>query len=192
MSEPVRNSKLISPEYQKQQQELHDTVQYGGTAIIYAPIISGIINKMGVQHVLDYGCGEGVFLYKYLKADHKLKYQAYDPGVSRFSKRPVPAEMVCCIDVLEHIEPEYLDNVLDDLCSLTEAIAFLSITMAPALKTLPDGRNAHLIVEPMKWWLPKILDRWDVQTVQAVSDISFFVICQTKVRLEAQNGKSLV
>jgi hypothetical protein len=31
-------------------------------------------------------------------------------------------------------------------------MAFLFIALAPATKSLPDGRNAHLIVRGAGWW----------------------------------------
>jgi hypothetical protein len=37
------------------------------------------------------------------------------------------------------------------------------------MKTLADGRNAHLIQEPPEWWLPKIMARWDLRLFQAVT-----------------------
>ena len=154
-------------------------------------MVSAIINKMEVSHLLDYGCGSQCNLAKHLKADHKVTYQAYDPGVPKFSRAPVPAQMVACIDVLEHIEPDRLDSVLDHICSLSEGIVFLSTTSAPAVKTLSDGRNAHLIQEPMSWWLPKIWQRWDLQTVQAMDEHSFFVIGMAKPRLESKEGTLL-
>ena len=72
--------------------------------------------------------------------------------------------MVACTDVLEHIEPDCLDHVLDHLCELAENVAFLVVATAPAQKTLADGRNAHLIVESARWWLPKLIERWDIQS----------------------------
>ena len=146
---------------------------------------------MGVTHLLDYGCGANTSLAKGLKADHKLKYQAYDPGVPRFSREPVPAQMVACCDVLEHVEPDKLDAVLDHIASLADGVVFLSVCTAAALKFLPDGRNAHLIIEPMLWWLPKFIDRWDIQTIQVTSHCGFFVIGTAKVRLEARDGTLL-
>lgn len=147
---------------------------------------------MGVSHLLDYGCGAQTNLARHLKADHKLTYQAYDPGVPRFSRAPIPAQMVACIDVLEHIEPDCLDNVLDDIVRLTEVIAFLSIDTGPATKTLTDGRNAHLIQQPLSWWLPKLCDRWDLQTLQATSEHSFMVVGLAKTRLESPEGAALL
>jgi len=40
---------------------------------------------------------------------------------------PSPASFVACIDVLEHIEPELLDNVLDDLRRVTAQIGVFTV-----------------------------------------------------------------
>ena len=34
--------------------------------------------------------------------------------------------------------------------------AFLLIDTREAIKTLPDGRNAHLIIEGKDWWTEKV------------------------------------
>ena len=99
----------------------------------------------------------------------------YDPAIPKWSEVPDPHEMVACIDVLEHIEPEFLDDVLDDLKRLTIRLGFFSIHTGPAVKTLSDGRNAHLIQEPPKWWLPKIMDRFELRSFSNV-DNGFWVI----------------
>ena len=185
--------RLITPEYQKQQEEMHAKYDYGVASKKYAPLVSEIINRLEVQHVLDYGAGKNMNLARSLAGlvKHKFKYQAYDPGVPEMSSAPIPAEMVCCIDVLEHIEPELLDNVLDHLAALTEAVAFITVHMGPAGKVLPDGRNAHLIQEPMAWWLPKFLERFELQTVQQTNAYSFHIIAHPKLRIEAPNGEKL-
>jgi hypothetical protein len=146
---------------------------------------------MEVSHLLDYGCGSLLNLPKHLKVKQKLTYQAYDPAVPKFSKPAVPAEMVACIDVLEHIEPDKLDNVLDDLVRLTEGIVFLTVCTVAAMKTLPDGRNAHLIQEPVQWWLPKLWNRWNLQTVQQTSECNFIFIGTARTHLEALDGSLL-
>jgi hypothetical protein len=182
-------SNLISPEYKAQQEHLHATTNYGIASIKYAHLVTSIINKLEVQHLLDYGSGKMMNLGKHIKPNHPIKYQAYDPAVEDLSGAPVPAEMVACIDVLEHIEPEFLDNVLDHLASLTEAVAFLTIHTGPAGKTLPDGRNAHIIQQPMEWWLPKILQRFELQTIQQTHANAFYVIGHPKTRIELPSGE---
>jgi hypothetical protein len=173
---------LISPDYLQQQQKLHENDNYGVASLQYAPLVSEIVNRLEVQHLLDWGCGKGR-LFQNLKADHKMTLQAYDPAVERFASPPVPAEMVACIDVLEHIEPEFLDNVLDDLVRLTEAVAFLTVHTGPAVKVLADGRNAHLTQQPLEWWMPKIWDRFDIHTVQVTGEHAFYVIAYAKPKL---------
>ena len=71
----------------------------------------------------------------------ECKIQCYDPGVPEYADKPSPAEFVFCCDVLEHIEPEYLDDVLDHLEELTEKILFATVHTGPAGKILSDGRN---------------------------------------------------
>ena len=142
----------------------------------YAPLVSSIINKLGVTHLLDYGCGHNLSLLNGLKVDHKFKYQAYDPCVEKYAGAPVPAEMVACIDVLEHIEPDCIEDVLDHLQSLTEAIGIFTVATGPAARILADGRNAHILQMPPEWWLPKFMSRFELQTFQLVGNHGFYVI----------------
>lgn len=156
---------LITPEYQKQQEYLHQTTNYGVVGREYGERVSTIIDLLEINHVLDYGAGHNLSLRETLKPKREIVYQAYDPGVPELADAPVPAEMVCCIDVLEHIEPDCLEDVLDHLEELTEVILFATVHTGPAGKVLPDGRNAHLIQEDMPWWLPKFWARWEIHSV---------------------------
>jgi hypothetical protein len=183
---------LITPEYRAQQEHLHQTTNYGTASIGYAPLVSQIIERAEVTHLLDYGCGAKCNLARNLKVPHKITYQAYDPAVPEFASAPAPAQMVACIDVLEHIEPQCLKAVLDDLKALTEGIVFLTIHTGPAVKTLTDGRNAHLTQKPLTWWLPKLWKRWDLQTVQVTGEHGFYVIGFAKSQIEDADGKLLV
>ena len=126
-----------------------------------------MIDLMEIDHLLDYGCGHNLSLTKTLKPEREFKYQAYDPGVPDYAEEPEPAEMVVCIDVLEHIEPDLLENVLDHLERLTQKVLFATVHTGPAGKILPDGRNAHLIQRPPEWWLPKLLERFELQGFSA-------------------------
>lgn len=190
----VNSAQLISTGYREQQQHLHETTEYGTMGQHYGPLVSQIIEKLQITHLLDYGCGRKMGLLKSLKTSGKLTYQGYDPGagLEELATAPIPAQMVCCIDVLEHIEPEYLENVLDHLATLTEVVALVTIHTGPAMKVLPDGRNAHLTQEPMQWWLPKLWTRFDLQTVQRVGEHTLYVIAYAKPRIETPNGEKLL
>ena len=169
---------LISEDYRKEQERLHGTGIYGVIGRQYGAMVSSIIDQMEINTVLDYGCGSRRSLTETLKPKRKIQYQGYDPGVPEYAEPPVPAEMVVCCDVLEHIEPEYLNSVLDHLEDLTQIILFATVHTGPAGKTLSDGRNAHLIQQPMEWWLPKFQDRFAIQTVQKTGKKGFYVIAQ--------------
>lgn len=138
-----------------------------------------MIDLMGIGHLLDYGCGHNLSLKRTLKPETAFRYQGYDPGVPEYAGDPVPAEMVVCIDVLEHIEPDLIDNVLDHLEELTEKILFATVHTGPAGKNLPDGRNAHLIQKPPEWWLPKFIERFHLQGFNARGN-GFEVICAAR------------
>lgn len=178
----------ISPEYRLQQQQLHEEGKYGHASVHYAPLVSAILSNLEITHLLDYGCGSKLNLHKHIQVDRKITYQAYDPAVPDYASDPVPAEMVACIDVLEHIEPQFLDSVLDELMRLTDTVLFCTIHTGPARKTLPDGRNAHLTQQPMSWWLPKLWSRFDIQTVQVTGEHNFYVIAYANRRIELLNG----
>ena len=156
---------MITEEYRKEMEKLHKNPNFGVASIGYAPIVSDFINKTGVTEVLDYGAGKGN-LVKHLQVNHDVEVKHYDPGVPEWSKTPDSAQLVCCIDVLEHIEPDMLDDVLDDLLRCVEFYGIFTVHTGPAGKTLSDGRNAHLIQAPAKWWLPKIMERFDLISFQ--------------------------
>lgn len=163
-------AELISEQYREQQRALHDAGNYGVTAAKYAPKVERLIEANNVSTLLDYGAGSKLSLMRAIADRRKLnrpfRYVPYEPAVKKYADPPDPAEMVTCIDVLEHIEPELLDNVLDDLARVTVGIGFFTVSCVPASKTLPDGRNAHLIQMPAAWWLPKLLQRFELHTFQ--------------------------
>lgn len=149
---------LLTDAYRNEQEILHAKGNYGTASLKYGDLVSKLVDGSGAETLLDYGCGSMRNLAKVLNCD--VLYQGYDPGVSEFSKDPDPADLVVCIDVLEHIEPDCLDSVLDHIKAKAKHLAFVTVHTGPAAKTLSDGRNAHLIQEDERWWLPKLLARF--------------------------------
>lgn len=168
---------LISPQYKEQQEHLHETTDYGVVAEQYGEMIAAMVDTLEIDTLLDYGCGHNLSLMRSMKPERKIQYQAYDPGVPKYADLPVPADMVVCIDVLEHIEPDKLELVLDHIEEMTNYVFIGTVHCGPAGKVLSDGRNAHLIQHPMEWWLPKLWERFKLQTVQA-TETGFLVIAQ--------------
>lgn len=169
---------LISEEYRRMQEELHRNPNYGIASVQYAPMVAEVLKQVGAGELLDYGAGKGRLgeTLKTLMPDPP-QIRHYDPARPDWSATPAPAPFVACIDVLEHIEPDLLDNVLDDLRRVTEGHGFFTVHTGPAVKILADGRNAHLIQQPPAWWLPKFLSRFDLVVFQRMPQ-GFWVVVQ--------------
>jgi len=141
------------------QAKLHENPNYGIASTYFAPIVDDILQRFKITDLLDYGAGK---LRLRDSITVKVNYTAYEPSNPDYDSEPEPTEFVTCIDVLEHIEPELLDNVLDDLQRVTLKYGLFTIHTGKAVKTLPDGRNAHLTQQPYTWWQPKIKERFDI------------------------------
>ena len=152
---------LISDSYQTLNRSLHDaSPTYGASSARHVGAIRALLQRLGEVSVLDYGCGKGG-----LKRALERPIAEYDPAVPEHAAEPVAADLVVCSDVLEHVEPECLDAVLDHLQELTLRVGYFVIATRMAKKQLADGRNAHLIVEPGKWWMQKLEQRWTVRQI---------------------------
>lgn len=165
---------MISEGYREEQKLLHENPDYGQASVSYAPVVSRIINDLNSTDILDYGAGKGR-LAEYLTVDHTVSVCLYEPAVDEWSKSPEPHEFVACIDVLEHIEPEFIDDVLDDLKRVTQRVGFFTIHTGKARRILSDGRNAHLIQKPVAWWIPKIMERFKLTSMNSNSS-GFYVV----------------
>ena len=107
--------------------------------------------------IIDYGCSHGNLIKKIKEDFPDILIDGFDPGVPEYEKFPTRKyDVLISCDVLEHIEPEFLSLTLQKIENLYTKKCKLIIACYPAKKTLPDGRNAHLIVESENWWLEKI------------------------------------
>jgi len=151
----------ITPTYIEQNRLLHDQrVDYGQMGHKHLESVRGVAQVFGVRSILDYGCGKQTLLEAL-----RLPYaRGYDPCVPGLDAEPEPADLVVCTDVLEHIEPECIEAVLDHLKALTKRVFFGTVSLQPAKKTLPDGRNTHLLLRPAKWWLMQFMERFTMDT----------------------------
>lgn len=172
----------ISDDYLRLQTELHRNPNYGVASLTFAPIVANVIKELHVRTLADYGAGKQNLLVGLKKAGVSLDaYYPYDPVFPAYGP-PKSADLVCCIDVLEHIEPVKLDNVLEELARITTRFGFYSIHMGPAVKVLADGRNAHLIQQPASWWLPRLSEHFEVIHLQRHQMMGFgiWVIVEPK------------
>jgi hypothetical protein len=152
----------ITPEYKALQTAFHEsTPDYGISGSKHAEPVRNFSEKLQTRDILDYGCGKQT-----LQRSLPFPIQNYDPCIPECSKRPVPADLVVCTDVLEHVEKDCIYEVLKDLLSLTKRVLFLNVSTRPARKILPDGRNAHILIQPSEWWLALLMAFFHVQSFQ--------------------------
>jgi 2-polyprenyl-3-methyl-5-hydroxy-6-metoxy-1,4-benzoquinol methylase len=140
---------LISTTYASLNTQLHrDNLAYGVGGGRHKDVVMKLVNQFKTQSVLDYGCGKG-----YLAKALDFPIWEYDPAIPDKKASPRPADIVICADVLEHVEPDHLLFVLDDLRRVTRKVGYFVIHLTAAKKVLADGRNTHLIQESESWWL---------------------------------------
>jgi SAM-dependent methyltransferase len=151
---------MYTEQYIKQLQSLHgDKTRPQG--------FGGKTKKLGKFHdfmkewnpstLLDYGCGKGHILAHLTEKYPNTKCSGYDPAIPMFNN--LGSTVFDCVfsnDVLEHIEPQFINEVLQHIDKLATKFIWLRIDTLPARKKLPDGRNAHLILEQPDWWRDRI------------------------------------
>lgn len=180
MTNDPKTTAVISDEYREMQRQLHQDPNFGVASLHYAGLVAQVMNERGYTEVLDYGAGKGRLGPAVAEhTNHDITVIHYEPAVPKWSARPEPCKFVACIDVLEHIEPDYLPNVLDDLRRVVLEFGLFTVATGPAGKILSDGRNAHLIQKPPAWWLPQFMERFDLFAFNRTPG-GFFVAVEPK------------
>lgn len=164
---------MLSPEYKKLLEETHHDLAWGNSSINHVDNIFDFIKNNNITDMLDYGAGKQLLAKGLQTRCPDVNIHCYDPGIPDISDKPNPASMVCCTDVLEHVEPEFIDAVLDDLKRVVLNIGYFIVSVKPAQKILPDGRNAHLIVQPIEWWRDQLSKRFIIKEQHD----NFFIVC---------------
>jgi hypothetical protein len=166
---------LITEEYRKLNALKHEqSASYGSFGFNVAKITRKIAKDIGATSILDYGCGK-----RTLERALGFAINNYDPAIPGCEATPEPADLVVCCDVMEHVEPDCLEAVLDDLERVTKNTLFVVVDMKLAIKHLADGRNAHLIVENEDFWLPKFLQRFRLRRYEHLEE-SFMAVFTAK------------
>jgi FkbM family methyltransferase len=164
---------LITAHYAQLNAQLHaDRPDYGTSGQRWAPVVAALADLVQTDNILDYGCGKQTLA----AALAGRKVRGYDPAIPPLSAEPKPADVVVCTDVLEHVEPDCIDDVLDDLCRVTQKAALITVATRPAVKKLADGRNAHLTIQPFSWWREHFLSRFDIVDVREDEGNEFTLI----------------
>ena len=147
---------IITKTYQEQVKKMHNgEAKKIGFGVKPPPKLIELLNNNQCQTILDFGCGKGTMMSEVQKKFPNKTRIGYDPGVEKHNSYPEKVDFIYSVDVIEHIEPEFLDNVIERLFQ-TADLQYHNIACHPAKKKLPDGRNCHLTIEPPSWWESKI------------------------------------
>ena len=157
---------MIGESYKKQLNAMHSQGLFNNGLAAYK-IVRRFLARVHPDSILDYGCGHGALIEVIRQRHPSITVSGYDPGNPMFDIVPVtPSDVVLSTDVLEHVEPEYIDATLSGISVLIRKYGFFRIACYPARKFLPDGRNAHLIVEHPDWWKKKILQTEQLRIIR--------------------------
>lgn len=117
--------------------------------------------------VADLGCGTGrasvvlsefcdVVLVDFTENSRDKEAQEL-PFVKADLRQPIPvkADFAYCCDVLEHIEPDQVDNVLHNVFAVAKKV-FLQISLVEDALGFLIGQPLHLSVHPFDWWKDKL------------------------------------
>jgi len=128
----------------------------------YKHNIYEVIRNNNIKTILDYGCGKAKF-HSILFNNKKLPGSPlgidiikYDPAVAQYTNKHTGTyDLVLCIDVMEHVQEDKVDEVLKDIFSYSNRV-FLTITCYPATQILLNGKNAHYTIKEPEWWKEKL------------------------------------
>ncbi len=151
---------IITNEYAETLKQTHEgNPKWGGSTEKYGSgdILGLITSRPYMRTVLDYGCGKGV-LKGYLAAHAPdVKVTEYDPGIRGKDTPPAGRyDLVITCDVLEHVEPDLIDENIAHLWSMTKVVMYNNIACSSARHNFTDGpyagRDLHLIQEDPDLW----------------------------------------
>jgi len=116
----------------------------------------------------DYGAGEGKaldwFAEKGLDVDGvdlvKLHPKVREASLWEMGDDIAPTDYAYSADVMEHIPPERVDEVLAAIRARTLVSAAFQIATVPCSQGRKHGLNLHLTVHPRAWWQSKLADHW--------------------------------
>lgn len=147
---------IISDDYRKLCETMHQDAPWGTKGYRYIDDFLPTFRELGCRTLLDYGCGRESVKAALASLDPGIEVSGYDPAIPERAESPAPADFVICTDVMEHVEEQYVANVLDNIHSLARKGAFFCIALTKAKRNLPDGSNAHITLKTVEWWMGHI------------------------------------
>jgi hypothetical protein len=147
---------------------------------------------------IDFGCGTGRPAKELQKrgygvlgvdfANNSLDRDAEIPFLvaDLTNLPPLSAQFGYCADVMEHIEPERVDEVLMGIARSVRDAAFFSIaTVKDCFGPTLAGKQLHLTIENGDWWHAKMRQHWPMVEIVGRNDIAVFIACRREESIPA-------
>jgi hypothetical protein len=130
---------------------------------LIAPLFCAVAKPMPHELVIDFGCGSGKG-GKRIKEIANCRVNLVDFAenccenilIADLSKRmSIVGNYGFCADVMEHIPPDQVDDVIKNICDCVD-YAFFQISLVPDRMGALIGQTLHLSVHPFEWWKEKL------------------------------------
>ena len=160
----------IGPLYAEQLQKEHDGSKWGSTGARYSgsAVERIVLNRPWLATALDYGCGKGTMA----DAFPELEWGEYDPGIPEKSTKPKGQyDLVTCTDVMEHVEYEFVKEVIGELSKHTGKVLFVDIACFPTGKFFGEGpykgEDLHITILDPQVWIDLFNEHTDLQLLES-------------------------
>jgi hypothetical protein len=151
---------------------------------LVAPVAFSEMGMAAGDGLLDFGCGQckavDWFRSKGVLAVGTDLVPLRDDVVeaSLWDLPEITATWGFSADVMEHIPPEKVDDVLAGIRRSTERGAFLQIATRPDRMGRLIGETLHLTVQPRHWWVEQLKRHWStVKVGEGATDWQFWAAC---------------
>src|SRR4051794_10790226 len=131
---------MIETRNLSQYAELHRTRTYGATGRNKLKLIEPWIQIARPRSILDYGAGQSRMVEEIRSFGLQVR-DRYDPAIPDISThKQTRYDLVCCIDVLEHLDETEASAIVEDIAKLATRPSSLSIRRWPA-RSCPMART---------------------------------------------------
>lgn len=173
----------------------NEKTKYGNS--MHAKNILSYIKSLNINSIADIGCGRGDFPIWMKKQGCKIVYgidfaanfKLYNDVIYKKSyAHDLPlkdneVEYVTSFDMMEHLIPEDIDNVLNEFDRVSTKGMIFSICYKPS-KIKIFGKNLHPSVYPEKWWINKLKKYGIVKTYK-----EYLIVYKLNKPIEKHNCK---
>lgn len=147
----------------EQRPDLGGNFRHGDVGCFTPKVWDFIVHRFGVRSMLDVGCGEGhavayfnqlgVYAHGIDGLELNVHRGVVPIAYHDLTRAPyvMPVDFVMSVEVVEHIEEQFLDNLLTTLCNGSVLL------MTHALPDQPG--HHHVNCQPAEYWIDKLNQR---------------------------------